>query len=328
MESWGQHLRFAARQLGRNPGFTVTVIITLALSVGANTAIFSLVNALMLKSLPYARPERMGTIYARVTGRNPSDQRRALDGERWELLRDNVPALISAVSGGTSGVNLQAGSRVQYVHDGRVSAHYFDVLALQPILGRNFSTDEDRPHGPKAAILSDSLWRNVFGADPSVLVRMKEDYDGAEPTASSVSVMNLLLLAHLVEDRGWTEQIERTLRLFAGRLEQLGRAVPMMAAALSTYLAGLQQIIIAGKEGRADLERAIGAAYRPFAFTVALDDNQEALARIAPWVGAMRPIDGKATAFVCRNFACDRPVTSGAALAERLETGSQARGQA
>jgi uncharacterized protein YyaL (SSP411 family) len=171
-------------------------------------------------------------------------------------------------------------------------------------------------------------WFSTTGADPSVLVRMKEDYDGAEPTASSVSVMNLLLLAHLVEDRGWTERIERTLRLFAGRLEQIGRAVPMMAAALSTYLAGLQQIIIAGKEGRADLERAIGAAYRPFAFTVALDDNQEALARIAPWIGAMRPIDSKATAFVCRNFACDRPVTSGAALAERLEAGSQARGQA
>ena len=113
METWGQHLRFAARQLRRNPGFAVTVIITLALSVGANTAIFSLVNTLMLKSLPYARPERMGTIYARVTGPKPSDQRRALDGERWEVLRDDVPALISAVSGGTSGVNLQEGSRVQ-----------------------------------------------------------------------------------------------------------------------------------------------------------------------------------------------------------------------
>jgi len=165
-------------------------------------------------------------------------------------------------------------------------------------------------------------WFSTTGTDPSVLVRMKEDYDGAEPTASSVSVMNLLLLAHLVEDRGWTERIERTLRLFAGRLEQIGRAVPMMAAALSTDLAGVQQIIIAGREGRADLERMIGAGYRPFTFTVALDDNQEALASIAPWIGAMQPVDNKATAFVCRNFACERPVTSGAALAETLEAGS------
>jgi predicted permease len=169
MGSLGQHLRFAGRQLRRNPGFTVTVIITLALSVGANTAIFSLVNALMLKSLPYAHPERLGTIYARVTGPNSSDGLTGIDGEKWELLRDGVPALISAVSGSISGVNLRAGSHAQYVHDGRVSAHYFDVLALQPIIGRNFSDDEDRPHGPKAAILSYNVWRNLLGADRSIL---------------------------------------------------------------------------------------------------------------------------------------------------------------
>jgi len=169
MENWGQYLRFAGRQLRRNPGFTATVIITLALSVGANTAIFSLVNALILKSLPYAHPERMSTIYEKVTSAGSHDEPTGIDGEKWELLRDNSPALISAVSGGSSGVNLKAGSHVQYVHDGRVSAHYFDVLALQPIVGRNFSEDEDRPHGPKAVILNYSLWRNLFGADPGVL---------------------------------------------------------------------------------------------------------------------------------------------------------------
>src|SRR5882672_2606760 len=68
MDALGQNLKFAARQLLRNPGFTVTVIITLALSIGANTANFSLVNALMLKSLPYSHPERLGTIYTRITG--------------------------------------------------------------------------------------------------------------------------------------------------------------------------------------------------------------------------------------------------------------------
>ena len=168
MGDWAQHLRLAGRRLLRNPGFTVTVIVTLALSVGANTAIFSLVNALLLKSLPYAHPERMGTIYMRVTGPHSSDGRAGIDGERWELLRDGVPALVSAVSGATSGLNLQAGSHVQYVHDGRVSAHYFDVLALQPIMGRNFSEDEDGPHGPKAAILSYNVWRDL-GAESSML---------------------------------------------------------------------------------------------------------------------------------------------------------------
>ena len=164
-----QHLNFAARQLRRNPGFTATVIVTLALAIGANTAIFSLVNALMLKSLPYSHPERMGTIYTRIAGSSAYDERHHVDGEQWELLRDNVPALISAVSGGASGVNLQAGSHVQYVHDGRISAHYLEVLAIQPLLGRSFSVNEDRPHGPKAVILSYRLWRNVFAAEPSII---------------------------------------------------------------------------------------------------------------------------------------------------------------
>jgi len=164
-----RHLQFAVRQMRRNPGFAAAVLITLAFSIGANTAIFSLVNVLMLKSLPYAHPERMGTIYARITGPGGSDARFGLDGMRWELLRDGTPALISAVSGGTSGVNLQAGPRVQYVHDGRVSAHYFDVLAIRPMFGRNFLDDEDRPYGPKVAILGYSLWRDLFGADPSIV---------------------------------------------------------------------------------------------------------------------------------------------------------------
>jgi len=170
MDALEQNLKFAARQLWRNPGFTVTVILTLALSIGANTAIFSVVNALMLRSLPYSHPERMGTIYTLITGPGASDERHHLNGEQWELLRDNVPSLISAVSSPmTSGVNLQAGSHVQYVHGGRISAHYLDVLAVQPIMGRNFSEDEDRPQGPKTAILSCSLWRNTFSANPNIL---------------------------------------------------------------------------------------------------------------------------------------------------------------
>jgi predicted permease len=165
-----QNARYGLRQLRRNPGFTVTVIVTLALSIGANTAIFSIVNALMLKSLPYSHPERMGTIYTRISGPKASDERHHINGEQWELLRDNVPALISAVSSiRNSGVNLQAGSRMEYVQDKRVSGRYLDVLAIQPAMGRNFSEDEDRPHGPPTAILSNSLWRSLFASDRSIL---------------------------------------------------------------------------------------------------------------------------------------------------------------
>lgn len=169
MPNFQQHLRFAARQLRRSPGFTAAVMITLALAIGANTAIFSLVNALILKSLPYPHPERMGTIYARVTGPKSSDDPIGLDGEEWELLRDNVPAVMPAVTGGWSGVNLRAGSHIDYVHDGRISAHYLDVLGVHPVIGRNFSEEEDRPGGPKVAILSFRLWRSVFGEDPNIL---------------------------------------------------------------------------------------------------------------------------------------------------------------
>lgn len=170
MESLVQHLKFAFRYLGRNPAFTLVMVVTLALSIGANTAIFSVANALLLKQLPYPHPERIGIIYARSNSAESSGDRRNIDGEQWELLRDNVPSLVSAVSGlRASGVNLQAGSHVQYLHAGRVSAHYFDVLGLRPMLGRSFSGDEDRPHGSKSTILSYRLWHTVFLNDPNVL---------------------------------------------------------------------------------------------------------------------------------------------------------------
>jgi predicted permease len=165
-----QEVRYGLRQLRRNPGFSVTVVLTLALSIGANTAIFSIVNALILKSLPYPHPEQIGTIYTRIIGTRVSDERHKLNGEQWELLRDNVPSLMSAISsGGTSGVNLQAGSQVQYLHAGRISAHYLDVLGIHPVVGRNFSEIEDRVHGPKAVILSYGLWRNHFDSDSKIV---------------------------------------------------------------------------------------------------------------------------------------------------------------
>jgi predicted permease len=169
-ETFWQDLRYALRQLRRHPGFTATVILTLALSIGANTAIFSVVNTLLLKSLPYPQPDRMGTIYTRLTGAQPSDERHHLNGEQWELLRDNVPTVLPAISGiRPSGVNLESGSHVQYVQSGRISAHYLDVLGIHPLIGRNFSETEDVPHGPKLVILSYNLWKNAFGANPGIL---------------------------------------------------------------------------------------------------------------------------------------------------------------
>jgi predicted permease len=174
METAVQNLRYALRQLARNPGFTLTVLLTLALSIGANTAIFSLVNALLIKALPYPQPERLGVIFARATGPNSANEETSLDGTQWEQLRDNVPALLSAISGGiSSGVNLQTGSgnttQASYLHAGRVSAHYFEVLGIQPQLGRGFTAEEDQPHGAAAAILSYRLWQTTFHSNPTIL---------------------------------------------------------------------------------------------------------------------------------------------------------------
>jgi len=165
-------VRYGSRRLWRDPGLTVTALLTLALSIGANTAIFSVVNSLLLKSLPYAHPESLGTFNTRVTGPGGYDERHKIDGEQWELLRDNVPSLTAAISSGrTAGVNLQAGTHVQFLHAGRVSAHYLDVLGIHPPIGRNFSAVEDRAGGPKAAILSYGLWSNAFLSAPDIVGR-------------------------------------------------------------------------------------------------------------------------------------------------------------
>ena len=163
-------------------------------------------------------------------------------------------------------------------------------------------------------------WFSTTGKDASVLLRMKEDYDGAEPSASSVSVMNLLVLSHLVENRKWTEQIERTIQLFGARLVQVGRAVPMMAAALSAHINGLQQIVIVGEQGAEELAQAVAGRYLPFAITLVLSpEQQRALAPMVPLVAAMKPVDGRAAVYVCRNFSCRAPVTAATDLVRELE---------
>jgi len=171
-------------------------------------------------------------------------------------------------------------------------------------------------------------WFSTTGRDPSVLLRMKEDYDGAEPTASSLSVLNLLVLSHLIEDREWADRIDRTLKLFGSRLEQIGRAVPMMAAALSTRIAGLQQVVLVEGDRAArddssrarDLQRAVARPYLPFAITLHVTpDRQRALAGSLPFLAAMKPVDGDAAVFVCRDFTCRQPVTTVDALQEDLK---------
>jgi uncharacterized protein YyaL (SSP411 family) len=160
---------------------------------------------------------------------------------------------------------------------------------------------------------SNGGWFSTTGADASVLVRMKEDYDGAEPSPTSVSAMNLLTLAHLTGEQGYADRATQAIASFGGRLEEQGRAVPFMAAALSTAVAGGEQIVIVGHRGAADTQAMWLAAnrnYRPFAVLTLVDPaQQQALAAHMPWIAQMKMIDGKATVYVCRGFACEAPST-------------------
>jgi predicted permease len=170
LDAISRDLKYAFRQLRRNPGFTVTVLLTLSVAIGANTAVFSMVNALLLRPLPYSEPERLASVMRNYSSGAGFDTEDGQNGETWELVRDNVPAVQAAVySYGASGVNLQTQTTAHYVHQQRVSAGYFEVLGIHPIVGRTFTAEEDRPHGPKAVILSFEAWQSLFFSDRSVV---------------------------------------------------------------------------------------------------------------------------------------------------------------
>ena len=170
---------------------------------------------------------------------------------------------------------------------------------------------------------ADAGWFSTTGNDPSVLLRLKEDYDGAEPAAGSVSVINLLALESLVGGGAWIEKAERTLARFGPKVGAAGRVVPMMLAGLSAWHADHTQVVIVGPPEREDtlaLQREVASRYRPFAAVVPVrpGPTQEALSTLMPFVGPMQMRDGRATAYVCRAFTCREPVTDPSALASQL----------
>jgi predicted permease len=179
IEDLVQDLRYAARQLRKSIGFTCAVILTLTLAIGVNSAVFSLLDGFLLRTLPYPHPERIGVLMTHIEATNPrsgqymSEEDDSQDGATWELLKSNVNAVTLATWGGSGGVNMQAGAAagntVRYVHESRVSAHYFDVLGIPLYLGRSFSEEEDHPGGPQAVVLSYGLWQSAFHGDSGII---------------------------------------------------------------------------------------------------------------------------------------------------------------
>lgn len=171
-DAFMRDLKFAARLLRRDPVFAATAILTLGLCIGANTAVFSVVDAVLLRPLPYPDHERLVQVVTAVTFKGVSGEQTGQTGVVWEAVRDRVASLDAAVMSGLAmDVNLAGAGRVENVRHHRVSAGFFKTLGVTPALGREFTSDEDREGGPPVAVLSFGAWRRMFDADRGVVGR-------------------------------------------------------------------------------------------------------------------------------------------------------------
>ncbi len=171
-------------------------------------------------------------------------------------------------------------------------------------------------------------WFSTTGTDATVLLRLKEDYDGAEPAASSVATLNALTIAHLTGDQSARERAGRTLGRYGPRIGNAARAVPMMLCALSAWHAGYSQVVIVGGRHPGEARALVietARHYLPFGLVIPVSpgDAQAAAGRVLPWLGAMSPREGRAAAYVCRDFACRRPVSAPEALRTELDAASR-----
>ena len=157
-------LRFAARMLRKNAGFAVIAIFTLALGIGANTAIFTVTSALLLRPFPYRDPQQLVSVDAKDEGKD-------FGGTllRYELLRDHSQSFQSVAAWANDNFNVTGHGEPLQAPVARVTANFFSLLGVQPELGRAFTADEGRPEGKFVVMLSDSFWRSRFGGDRNII---------------------------------------------------------------------------------------------------------------------------------------------------------------
>ena len=164
-----QDMRYGLRVLWKSPGFTSVAVLSLALGVGANTAIFSIVNAVLLRSLPFSHPERLVKIVASNSGVGARDI--GLSVPEFDDLRSRAGVFdqVTALQGGPT--NLTGAERPQRFELLEVSPNYFSMLGTSAHIGRVFGPSDEAPGFAEAAVISDSLWARAFGRDPGVLGR-------------------------------------------------------------------------------------------------------------------------------------------------------------
>jgi putative ABC transport system permease protein len=167
MESLLQDLRFSARMLMKNPGFTVIAVITLALGIGANTAIFSIVNAVLLRSLPYDEPDRLVWIseYTANFGEGSISYPNFADWRAQNRVFEKIGVYRS------EDYNLTGGGEAERLSAAQMSADLFEALRVKAAIGRVYTNDEDKPGANPVVVLSHGLWRRRFGSDPNIIGR-------------------------------------------------------------------------------------------------------------------------------------------------------------
>ena len=164
-----QDVRYGLRLLWKSPGFTIVAVLSLALGVGANTAIFSIVNAVLLRSLPFSHPDRLVKIVDNNRGVGAQDIGLSVPELDDLRTRAGVFDQVTATQGGPT--NLTGGERPQHLELLEVSPNYFSMLGTSAHIGRVFGPGDEAPGFAEAAVISDSLWARGFGRDPGVLGR-------------------------------------------------------------------------------------------------------------------------------------------------------------
>ena len=167
MGTFVQDVRYAFRMLAKNPGFTIIAVLTLALGIGANTAIFSVVNGVMLNPLPYPQPNRLVSMYRKVFGFEQGSVP-YLSFQDWQKQNRTTEAMASYRD---DNYNLTGMGEAERVPVGQVSAEFFPVLGEKPIMGRFFNADDDRPGASPVIVLGEGFWKRKFGGAPDVLGR-------------------------------------------------------------------------------------------------------------------------------------------------------------
>lgn len=163
LENIARDVRRSARAIGRNKGFAAVAVLTLAVGIGANTALFTVANALLLRPFPYRDPERIVSIT------NRADKDYAMSLPRYESVRDNSQSFESIAIWTTDNLNLTGHGEPMQTSVARVSPNFLWLLGVRPQLGRGFTEEEGNPRGRPVVILSDTLWRSRFGGDRGVV---------------------------------------------------------------------------------------------------------------------------------------------------------------